>query len=158
LRKRVPAPPPFLSMNSIPAASRALRIAAIASGETARRFRSKSSIVELKGQGPPRRRAGLGHDPLIIRNAREYEDLATSFVVNEASAWSRPVGVTVMPGGAPHVSDEARGSIGRVGRSCWLTSSARSRTDGRRILNRIIYVLKIGCRWVDRPPAHTGRC
>ena len=41
-----PAPPPFSGMNSTPAVSSAVRIAAVAFSETARRPRSKSTIVE----------------------------------------------------------------------------------------------------------------
>jgi len=44
----------------------------------------------------------------------EYEDFATGFVVNDASAWGRPVGVTVTPGGALYVSDDAGGTIWRI--------------------------------------------
>lgn len=44
----------------------------------------------------------------------EYEDFATGFVVNDASAWGRPVGVTVTPGGALYVSEDAGGTIWRI--------------------------------------------
>jgi glucose/arabinose dehydrogenase len=44
----------------------------------------------------------------------EYEDFATGFVVNDASAWGRPVGVTVTPDGALYVSDDAGGTIWRI--------------------------------------------
>jgi glucose/arabinose dehydrogenase len=44
----------------------------------------------------------------------EYEDFATGFVVNDASAWGRPVGVTVAPDGALYVSDDAGGTIWRI--------------------------------------------
>jgi glucose/arabinose dehydrogenase len=50
----------------------------------------------------------------------EYEDFATGFVVNDASAWGRPVGVTVTPDGALYVSDDAGGTIWRI------TSTARN--------------------------------
>jgi len=50
----------------------------------------------------------------------EYEDFATGFVVNDASAWGRPVGVTVAPDGALYVSDDAGGTIWRI------TSTARN--------------------------------
>ncbi len=44
----------------------------------------------------------------------EYEDFVTGFVVDDASAWGRPVGVTVTPDGALYVSDDAGGTIWRV--------------------------------------------
>jgi len=44
----------------------------------------------------------------------EYEDFATGFVVNDASAWGRPVGVTVTPDGTLYVSDDAGGTIWRI--------------------------------------------
>jgi glucose/arabinose dehydrogenase len=44
----------------------------------------------------------------------EYEDFVTGFVVNDASAWGRPVGVTVTPDGSLYVSDDAGGTIWRV--------------------------------------------
>jgi glucose/arabinose dehydrogenase len=44
----------------------------------------------------------------------EYEDFATGFVINESSAWGRPVGVTVTPDGALYVSDDAGGTIWRI--------------------------------------------
>jgi len=59
---------------------------------------------------------------VIMRNGvptGEYEDFATGFVVNDASAWGRPVGVTVTPDGALYVSDDAGGTIWRI------TSAAR---------------------------------
>ena len=49
----------------------------------------------------------------------EYEDFATGFVVTDASAWGRPVGVTVTPDGVLYVSDDAGGTIWRI------TSTAR---------------------------------
>ncbi len=59
---------------------------------------------------------------VIMRDGQptgEYEDFATGFVVNDASAWGRPVGVTVTPDGALYVSDDAGGTIWRI------TSTAR---------------------------------
>jgi len=50
----------------------------------------------------------------------EYEDFATGFLVNDASAWGRPVGVAVTPDGALYVSDDAGGTIWRI------TSTARN--------------------------------
>jgi glucose/arabinose dehydrogenase len=44
----------------------------------------------------------------------EYEDFATGFVVDDASAWGRPVGVAVTPDGALYVSDDAGGTIWRI--------------------------------------------
>jgi glucose/arabinose dehydrogenase len=44
----------------------------------------------------------------------EYEDFATGFVVNDASAWGRPVGVTVTPDGSLYVSEDAGGTIWRI--------------------------------------------
>jgi glucose/arabinose dehydrogenase len=44
----------------------------------------------------------------------EYEDFATGFVVNDASAWGRPVGVTVAPDSALYVSEDAGGTIWRI--------------------------------------------
>jgi glucose/arabinose dehydrogenase len=44
----------------------------------------------------------------------EYEDFVTGFVVNDTSAWGRPVGVTATPDGALYVSDDAGGTIWRV--------------------------------------------
>ena len=44
----------------------------------------------------------------------EYEDFVTGFVVNDASAWGRPVGVTVTPDGTLYVSDDAGGTIWRI--------------------------------------------
>ncbi len=60
---------------------------------------------------------------VIMRDGQptgEYEDFATGFVVNDASAWGRPVGVTVTPDGALYVSDDAGGTIWRI------TSTARN--------------------------------
>jgi glucose/arabinose dehydrogenase len=54
---------------------------------------------------------------VIMRNGEptgEYEDFVTGFVVNDASAWGRPVGVTVTPDGALYVSEDASGTIWRV--------------------------------------------
>ena len=45
-RSRRPSPPPFSSMNSIPARSKAARIASTAPRETSRRSFSKSTTVE----------------------------------------------------------------------------------------------------------------
>jgi hypothetical protein len=45
-RSRTPGPPPFSLMNTIPLRSRALRRAPIASFETSRRVRSKSTTVD----------------------------------------------------------------------------------------------------------------
>jgi glucose/arabinose dehydrogenase len=44
----------------------------------------------------------------------EYEDFATGFVVNDGSAWGRPVGVAVAPDGALYVSEDAGGTIWRI--------------------------------------------
>jgi glucose/arabinose dehydrogenase len=44
----------------------------------------------------------------------EYEDFVTGFVVDDASAWGRPVGVTVTPDGALYVSDDAGGTIWKI--------------------------------------------
>ena len=44
----------------------------------------------------------------------EYEDFATGFVVNDAAAWGRPVGITVAPDGSLYVSDDAGGTIWRI--------------------------------------------
>ena len=44
----------------------------------------------------------------------EYEDFATGFVVNDSSAWGRPVGVTVTPDGALLVSEDVSGTIWRI--------------------------------------------
>jgi len=44
----------------------------------------------------------------------EYEDFATGFVVNDASAWGRPVGVAVAPDGSLFVSEDASGTIWRI--------------------------------------------
>jgi glucose/arabinose dehydrogenase len=41
----------------------------------------------------------------------EYEDFLTGFVVDDASVWGRPVGVTVASDGSLLVSDDASGSI-----------------------------------------------
>jgi glucose/arabinose dehydrogenase len=41
----------------------------------------------------------------------EYEDFLTGFVVDDASVWGRPVGVTVARDGSLLVSDDASGSI-----------------------------------------------
>jgi glucose/arabinose dehydrogenase len=68
------------------------------------------------------RRTGSKVIRVIMRNGEptgEYEDFATGFVVNDASAWGRPVGVTVAPDGALYVSDDAGGTIWRI------TSTAR---------------------------------
>jgi glucose/arabinose dehydrogenase len=44
----------------------------------------------------------------------EYEDFATGFVVDDVSAWGRPVGVTATPDGALYVSDDVGGTIWRI--------------------------------------------
>jgi glucose/arabinose dehydrogenase len=44
----------------------------------------------------------------------EYEDFLTGFVVDDASVWGRPVGVTVAPDGSLLVTDDGSGSIWRV--------------------------------------------
>jgi glucose/arabinose dehydrogenase len=44
----------------------------------------------------------------------EYEDFATGFVVNDSSAWGRPVGVTVAPDGSLFVSEDVGGTIWRI--------------------------------------------
>ena len=44
----------------------------------------------------------------------EYEDFVTGFVVDDASAWGRPVGVTVAPDGSLYVSEDVGGTIWRV--------------------------------------------
>ena len=44
----------------------------------------------------------------------EFEDFATGFVVNDSSAWGRPVGVTVAPDGSLFVSEDANGTIWRI--------------------------------------------
>jgi glucose/arabinose dehydrogenase len=63
------------------------------------------------------KRAGSKVIRVIMRNGEptgEYEDFATGFVVSDASAWGRPVGVTVTPDGALYVSDDAGGTIWRI--------------------------------------------
>ncbi len=53
----------------------------------------------------------------IVKNGvptGEYEDFATGFVVNDESAWGRPVGVAVDKAGALLVSDDAGGTIWRI--------------------------------------------
>jgi glucose/arabinose dehydrogenase len=47
----------------------------------------------------------------------EYEDFATGFLVNDAEAWGRPVGVAVDKDGALLVSEDASGTIWRIGYS-----------------------------------------
>jgi glucose/arabinose dehydrogenase len=44
----------------------------------------------------------------------EYEDFATGFVVNDSTAWGRPVGVAVDKEGALLVSEDGSGTIWRV--------------------------------------------
>jgi glucose/arabinose dehydrogenase len=44
----------------------------------------------------------------------EFEDFMTGFVVNDASVWGRPVGVTVAHDGALLVSEDANGTIWRI--------------------------------------------
>jgi glucose/arabinose dehydrogenase len=44
----------------------------------------------------------------------EYEDFLTGFVVDDESAWGRPVGVVVAPDGSLLVSDDGSGSVWRV--------------------------------------------
>jgi len=44
----------------------------------------------------------------------EYQDFATGFVVNDAEAWGRPVGVAVDQDGALLISEDASGTIWRV--------------------------------------------
>jgi glucose/arabinose dehydrogenase len=44
----------------------------------------------------------------------EYEDFVIGFVVNDASAWGRPVGVTVAPDGSLYVSEDLGGTIWRI--------------------------------------------
>ncbi|HYY37334.1 MAG TPA: sorbosone dehydrogenase family protein, partial [Xanthobacteraceae bacterium] len=43
-----------------------------------------------------------------------YDDFMTGFVVNDSSAFGRPVGVTVAQDGALLVSDDGNGTIWRV--------------------------------------------
>jgi glucose/arabinose dehydrogenase len=47
----------------------------------------------------------------------EYEDFVTGFVVNDADAWGRPVGVTVSKDGALLFSEDGNGTIWRVSHS-----------------------------------------
>jgi glucose/arabinose dehydrogenase len=44
----------------------------------------------------------------------EYEDFMTGFVINDASVWGRPVGVTVARDGALLVSEDGNGTIWRI--------------------------------------------
>jgi glucose/arabinose dehydrogenase len=44
----------------------------------------------------------------------EYEDFATSFVINDTTVWGRPVGVTVDKDGALLISEDGSGTIWRV--------------------------------------------
>jgi glucose/arabinose dehydrogenase len=44
----------------------------------------------------------------------EYEDFLTGFVLNDASVWGRPVGVTVARDGSLLISEDANGTIWRV--------------------------------------------
>lgn len=46
--------------------------------------------------------------------AGDYEDFLTGFVVNAASVWGRPVGVTTASDGSLLVSDDGSGSIWRI--------------------------------------------
>jgi len=64
-RSRRPSPPPFSSMNSIPARSKAARIASTAATETCRRPFSKSTIVES-----PRSAARASSDCVISSSPR----------------------------------------------------------------------------------------
>jgi hypothetical protein len=64
-RRRRPSPPPFSLMNSIPARSKAVRIASTAPGETCRRSFSKSTTVES-----PRLAACASCDCVISSNPR----------------------------------------------------------------------------------------
>jgi hypothetical protein len=64
-RSRRPSPPPFSSMNSIPARSKAASIASTAPGESCRRSFSKSTTVES-----PRPAASASCDCVISSNPR----------------------------------------------------------------------------------------
>jgi hypothetical protein len=64
-RNRRPSPPPFSSMNAIPACSKVARIASTACGETCRRSFSKSTTVES-----PRLAACASCDWVISRSPR----------------------------------------------------------------------------------------
>jgi glucose/arabinose dehydrogenase len=44
----------------------------------------------------------------------EFEDFATGFVVSDAAAWGRPVGVTVAPDGSLYLSEDAGGTIWHI--------------------------------------------
>ncbi len=44
----------------------------------------------------------------------EYEDFATGFVIDDATAWGRPVGVTVDKAGALLISEDGSGTVWRV--------------------------------------------
>jgi hypothetical protein len=45
----------------------------------------------------------------------EYDDFATGFVINDSEVWGRPVGVTVASDGALLLSEDASGTIWRIG-------------------------------------------
>jgi hypothetical protein len=84
-RSRRPSPPPFSSMNTIPARSKADRIASTAPGETSRRSFSKSTTVER-----PRSAARASCDCVISsspRAARHWAGVigSTFFVDTQSS-------------------------------------------------------------------------
>ncbi|WP_394832666.1 PQQ-dependent sugar dehydrogenase [Pendulispora rubella] len=76
-----------------------------------------SAFVALHGSWNRDSRTGYKVVRILVKDGvptGEYEDFMTGFVVDDASVWARPVGVTVGNDGALFVGDDANGTIWRI--------------------------------------------
>jgi glucose/arabinose dehydrogenase len=75
------------------------------------------AFVALHGSWNRGKRTGYKIIRVLFRDGAptgEYEDFVTGFVVDDASVWGRPVGVTVANDGALLISEDGNGTIWRV--------------------------------------------
>jgi glucose/arabinose dehydrogenase len=75
------------------------------------------AFVTLRGSWNRAKRTGYKVVRLRMENGKPtgvYEDFLTGFVLDDASVWGRPVGVTVMKDGALLVSEDGSNTIWRV--------------------------------------------
>ena len=100
----------------IEAHSASMRLAFYDAGQFPAQYRG-DAFAALHGSWNRSKRTGYKVIRVRLREGAptgEYEDFMTGFVVNDASVWGRPVGVTVARDGALLVSEDGNGTIWRI--------------------------------------------